>query len=216
MSIVIFANGNLTPGKWVEVYLDEARQVIAADGGVDHLLALGRLPDVVIGDLDSTTEDVAARLREADVTMLVQPEMKDESDLELALQYAASQSDGDIVLLGALGGRLDQLLANIFLLMAPFLAGRLVKIVDEFQEAWIMSEGANRISGKQGDLVSLLPLGGDVAITRTTGLAWSLISEALAQGLSRGISNRLTTETATVEIADGTLLCIHLDATWQR
>ncbi|MGD8806203.1 MAG: thiamine diphosphokinase [Chloroflexota bacterium] len=216
MSILIFANGNLAPGDWVRPYLAEATALIAADGGVEHLLALDQLPDVVIGDLDSADGDTIDRLRAAAVEVLVHPEMKDESDLELALQHAATHYDEEIILMGALGGRLDQLLANVFLLLAPFLAGRTVKLVDQYQTAWILREGENGIGGKQGDLVSLLPLGGDVRIKRTTGLAWPLTDEALVQGLSRGISNRMTAETATVTVEDGTLLCVHLDANWQR
>ncbi len=216
MSILVFANGNLAPGDWLRPYLDEATTLIAADGGVDHLLALDLMPDVIIGDLDSTADEIIDELQEAGVKLVVWPETKDESDLELALQYAMSHYDQEIIVLGALGGRLDQLLANVFLLMAPFLAGRPVKLVDGFQTAWLLGEGENQIRGRQGDLVSLLPLGGDVQIKRTTELAWSLADEALVQGLSRGISNRMTAEEATVTVEDGTLLCVHLDAAWQR
>jgi thiamine pyrophosphokinase len=216
MSILIFANGNLAPGDWVQSYLEQASLLVAADGGLDHLLALGVTPDVVIGDLDSTAEGVVTRLKEQEVDVLVRPQMKDESDLELALQHAVDHHEGEIILLGALGGRLDQLLANLFLLLAPFLAGRRVTIVDQFQEAWIMGPGQHLIEGKQEDLVSFLPLGGDVQIKGTTGLAWPMRHEALLQGLSRGISNRMTAATASVEVARGTLLCVHLDAGWQR
>jgi thiamine pyrophosphokinase len=216
MSILIFANGNLAPGDWVRPYLAQATALIAADGGVEHLLALDRQPDVVIGDLDSTGADLIDDLRAAGVEVLAQPEDKDESDLELALQYALDHYDQEIILLGALGGRLDQLLANVFLLLAPFLIGRPIKLVDGFQTAWILGQGENRIDGRRGDLVSLLPLSGDAQIKRTTGLAWPLADESLVQGLSRGISNRLTADTATVTLEDGTLLCVHLDASWQR
>jgi thiamine pyrophosphokinase len=216
MSIVIFANGALAPGDWVRPYLESATAVIAADGGTAHLLALDLRPDVVIGDLDSAAAGAIDALRQAGVKVLVHPENKDESDLELALQYALDNYDEEIILLGALGGRLDQLLANVFLLVAPFLAGRPLRLVDRFQTARVLGRGENRINGAPGDLVSLLPLGGDVHVARTTGLAWPLADEALVQGLSRGISNRLTAGTATVTVADGTLLCVHLDAAWQR
>jgi thiamine pyrophosphokinase len=216
MSTVIVANGELTAGEWVVPYLRQATTLIAADGGLDHLLTLGRTPDVVIGDLDSATKEALAAARQAEVEVLVHPAEKDETDLELALRYAAAFDDQEIIVLGSLGGRLDQSLANVFLLIAPFLHGRRVKIVEPNQEAWIMSAGENHISGSVGDRVSLLPLGGDARIKQTTGLAWPLVDEPLLQGMSRGISNRLIAETATVEIAKGTLLCVHLAAGWQR
>jgi len=216
MSVLIFANGELAPGNWVQSYLEGATGLIAADGGIRHLRTRGLWPDVVIGDLDSMDAELKHELQAAKSKVLSYPEMKDETDLELALRYAATGYDDEIVILGALGGRLDQLLANIYLLNAPFLSTRKVKIVDVFQEAWIISEGSNRIDGKAGDVVSLLPLNGNVQIRRTSGLAWSLQDDTLLQGQSRGVSNRMTADTAWLHIRQGTLLCVHLAEEWVR
>lgn len=216
MMVLIFANGELSSGEWIESYLKKATTVIAADGGVDHILALERMPDVVIGDLDSMAPEATAMLRRTRVQILAHAELKDESDLELALRYAVDRDDGEIIVLGALGGRLDQLLANVFLLTAPFLRGHAVRIVDAFQEAWVMGKGKGQVRGEIGDRVSLLPLGGDVHVRRTEGLAWSLTDEQLVYGISRGVSNRLTAQTAMIEIKSGLLLCVHLAAAWQR
>ena len=52
------------------------------------------------------------------------PPAKDETDLELALCWIAERSDVDqIVILGGLGGRPDQTLANLLLLAMPALEG---------------------------------------------------------------------------------------------
>ena len=53
MSVLLFANGELAPGAWLEPYLAGATRLIAVDGGLRHLQALGRRPDLLIGDLDS-------------------------------------------------------------------------------------------------------------------------------------------------------------------
>lgn len=216
MNVVIFANGEAAVGDWMLPLVTQSTAVIAADGGTRHLRALGLWPDVVIGDMDSLEQGTMGDLRAHGVEIVEHPVMKDETDLELALRYAASMYETDIVVIGALGGRLDQLLANVFLLSAPFLRGRKVRIVEAQQQAWIMETGNNRISGQVKDQVSLLPLGGDVLIGRTEGLAWPLQEEKLLRGMSRGISNRMTAAEANVEVKSGTLLCVHLTREWGR
>ncbi|UCG23498.1 MAG: thiamine diphosphokinase [Chloroflexota bacterium] len=216
MSILVFANGELGPARWAEVYLETATAIIAADGGVHHILALGRMPDVVIGDLDSIMPAVLDELGAAAVEFVVYPKEKDASDLELALHYAATKYNEEILILGSLGGRLDQLLANVLMLTDPLLQNRKVRIVEAHQQAWVIDANRSRIKGARGDLLSLLPLQGDVLVSSTKGLRWELKDEHLEFGKSRGVSNVMTTDSAQVEVGAGTLLCIHTDRRWKR
>jgi len=216
MSILIFANGNLKPGDWVKTYLSDASLVIAADGGLHHLRALGRRPDVLIGDLDSVEPSASDELQSSAAELIVHPKDKDASDLELALQYAVANHDEEILIFGGLGGRLDQLLANVLLLTQPHWQGRAIYIVEEHQRAWIITAGSQRFEGDVGDLFSMLPLDGDAHIRRTDGLQWQLQDESLIYGQSRGISNILTADTVVVEVQSGILLCIHTRQGWQR
>lgn len=216
MNILVFANGELTLGEWIRPYLNRASALIAADGGLHHLQSLHRKPDVVIGDMDSIDPPLLTELRAEGVKLIVHPTDKDASDLELTLKYAAANYDGEILVLGALGGRLDQLLANVLLLTDPELQGRVVKIVQEHQQAWVITPGVERFMGNVGDLVSLLPLQGDAHIERTAGLKWQLRDEKLIYGQSRGISNIMTEEIAAIEVKQGTLLCVHTSIAWDR
>ena len=215
MSILIFANGDLFPGDWLAPFLDDATQLIGADGGTRHILALGLVPDLVIGDLDSLEKVEVEALRARGVTIDVYPVAKDETDMELALRYAASRDDTPIVILGGLGGRLDQTLANILLLAHPLLVGRKVLLAAANETAWLVT-AATEIQGRPGDRISLIPLGGDVQVQRTTGLAWPLNDETLSFGPARGISNRMTAAVATVVLDRGSLLCIHSAGAWTR
>ena len=216
MSVLIFANGEMSSGSWVKPYLDDAAALIAADGGARHIRTLGRMPDVVIGDMDSTTPSSLAELQASEASVHIYPEDKDATDLELALRYAAANYDDEILILGSLGGRLDQLLANVFMLADPFLHGKEVKITEEYQEAWVINESTSHIRGETGDLVSLLPLGGDVEIGSTQGLAWPLQEQLLVHGRSLGVSNVMTADTAVVDVRNGKLLCIHTAKAWRR
>ncbi len=212
MAVLIFANGVIEDVDWIRPYLSPSNFIIAADGGSRHLLALNRLPDVVIGDMDSLSAAVREWLMKTVVKQTVQfiahPPAKDETDLELALLYAVENFADEILLFGALGGRLDQTLANVLLLAHPALVKQPIFLVTETERAWLATD-ETKIQGKVGDIVSLIPLGGDALVGETSGLQWLLRNERLAFGLARGVSNVMTSEIATVTVEDGRLLCIH-------
>jgi thiamine pyrophosphokinase len=208
-AVLIFANGELATTEWVAPYLAQATAVLAADGGAQHLLELNRLPDLLIGDLDSISPEQQRRLQEGGTEIIAHSRAKEQTDLELALEYAvAHYENAPILIFATLGGRLDQTLANILLLAHPALHGRAVQLVEPHQRAWLIESGT-QIRGRPGDTVSLIPLGGDVLVTETSGLRWPLHDERLLFGPARGVSNEMVAEVATVNIAAGRLLCIH-------
>jgi thiamine pyrophosphokinase len=217
MRILIFANGDkpLEGWGWVQEYLSPTAFLIAVDGGARHLDQLNLYPHVVIGDLDSLEPELQSNLIERQVELITAPQNKDETDLELALLYAAKNQIGPILIFGGTGGRLDQTLSNILLLSLPQLSGRVVILVEPNQKAWII-ESETTIAGNEGDLVSLIPYWGRVRVRRTEGLKWPLQNEWLYPGPARGVSNLMTQEQAIVEISDGRVLCIHTDRNWER
>jgi len=206
---VILANGDRPDRETAQRYAEQADWLIAADGGARHALALGLTPHVVIGDLDSLDAEQQARLRAAGTGFIVHPPAKDETDLELALLYAVEQEVDPIVVLGALGGRLDQMLANVLLLTMPALAGRDVRIVDGSQTAFVIRNQA-ALTGQPGDTVSLIPLGGAAHGVTTDGLLYALADGTLPFGPALGVSNQMTGQRAAVCVRDGLLLCVHI------
>ncbi len=86
MRAVIFANGSLN----LPVALSPGDFIIAADGGAQHCLALGLIPAVVIGDLDSLTPADLEALEAQGAEIVQFPARKDFTDLELALKHARS------------------------------------------------------------------------------------------------------------------------------
>ncbi len=208
MALLIFANGVLDEVAWLRPYLAQATAVWAADGGSRHLFRLNHLPDKVIGDMDSLETAVRDWVLAANIPFIQHPAEKDETDLELALLLAAEQDAAEIWLFGLLGGRLDQMMANILLLSHPALRDKRVKLITPNEHAWLV-RSHSEIVGQVGDLVSLIPLAGDAQIGSTSGLAWPLQDETLAFGLARGVSNRLTATKATISVNSGLLLCVH-------
>jgi thiamine pyrophosphokinase len=108
----------------------------------------------------------------------------------------------------ALGGRLDQTLANIYLLTRPDLAGYNIRLIDGQTEVFLIRDSAI-IHGETGQRVSLLPLNGPVAGIRTEGLHYPLLNETLYPDKTRGLSNKMVSPIVTIKLQSGLLLCIH-------
>lgn len=186
------------------------QRVIGADGGAARTTALGWRPDLVVGDMDSLAPTDAEALADGGVGFERWPAHKDQSDLEIALRTALAQGDGPVVVLGALGGsRLDHALAAVWLLALPLASGRDVTVLDGTSRVRLLrGPGELELSGRPGDLVTLLPFGTPARGVRTTGLAYPLDGETLAVGPSRGLSNVRVGERATVRLEQGRLLIV--------
>lgn len=215
MTVLVFANGDLHEKGWLTPYLEAASAIIAVDGGLGHLLDLDLFPQTLVGDLDSLPDGVQVELESRDVEVLEHPEEKDETDLELALLHAAASYDEEIVIVAGLGGRLDQMLANILLLVHPDLQDRSIRFQTEYQRIWLVGSHT-QISGEPGDTVSLIPLGGDVHVRSSSGLRWPLDDDVLYFGPARGVSNEMLNEVASVSVASGHLVCVHTRKVWKR
>ena len=204
--IIIFANGELPNKEKARALLREDDFIIAADGGTRHALELGRTPNIIIGDLDSLPVNFDPST--LNIELMRFPADKNETDLELAIQHALTLNPREIVILAALGGRLDQTLGNIALLSDLQTSTCSLKLNDGLEEVFFCSE-VSQIHGSSGDTVSLIPLQGEVTGIVTQGLRWALQNETLYPHKTRGISNEMTGEEAMVQVKSGLLLIVH-------
>ena len=195
--------------------------VVAADGGARGARRLGLRVDRWVGDGDSLDAAELDRLEAAGVPIERAATDKDESDAELAVLAALRLGADDLTILGALGGpRVDHALANVALLAHPALVGRAVRLLDAGARiALAVAPGADggpvtvELPGRIGDLVSLLPFGGDVLGITTRGLRYPLRGEDLRAGPARGLSNVRVAAAAAVELRAGRLLVVESPAT---
>ena len=210
MRAIIVASGHSTDDISQHQWIQEGDLLIGADGGAGQVLRWGLVPQFVIGDMDSLSELARQQLAAKGAKFQDHPRAKDETDLELALSFAAKQGAEEIIILGALGGRLDHTLSNLLLLTLPSLEGVALRIVDGPEEVLLVRGGeAVTLSGGPGDLVSLLPWGGDVHGITTQGLAWTLEGDTLKFGFSRGVSNEMDASEARIAVEAGQLLVVH-------
>ncbi len=207
MRCIIFVNGEFHHPDAARSLIRPDDYVIAVNGGTVHALRIGVMPDVIIGDLDSLGEAEHVRLRDANTTIQRFSSRKDETDLELGLRHALERGATEILLLAAIGGRMDQSLANLLLLTLPELQGVAVRIVEGRQRAFLIRDYAV-IHGNPGDMVSILPLSGDAIGVRNTGFEWPLHGETLPLGTSRGVSNVMRERKAEIRVQKGMMVCV--------
>lgn len=211
MRALVFANGDLNDGPAVQAALDGAGDalIIAADGGARLALACGLVPALVIGDLDSAPPELLEQLQRQGAQVQRVPAEKDETDLELALLEAARRGAQSITLIGAAGGRLDHMLANVYLLTMPALRGRDVRAVSGRQTLWLIGPGEHALHGAAGDTISLIPVTPEASGIVTEGLSYPLRGESLVMGAARGISNVMLDGAARVTLGAGLLVVVH-------
>jgi thiamine pyrophosphokinase len=220
---VIFANGEIKDYPAALHLVQPGDFLVSADGGLRHLKVLNLMPALLIGDLDSVTAEDVAALQAAGVEIRRYPVEKDWTDLELALLAVVAAGWRTIRVAGGLGGRLDQMLGNLFLLLlpaqpGPSLAGpRLtepgladldLRLDDGREEIWLVLRQTT-VNGCVGDVVSLLALNGPAVGIVTEGLQYPLDHETLYPEHTRGISNVMQRQQAAISLEKGLLLCIH-------
>ena len=170
--------------------LSENWPLIAADGGANALLQVGRRPDLVIGDMDSTgpLPDDVPRLP---------LDSQDDTDFEKCLARVHAPL---IVGLGFLEGRLDHTLAAIHALMAlPH--DRPVMLVGD-TDLVLRLKGDIAFEAKLGDRVSVWPLGSQV-FQSSEGLKWPLNGLKMAAGSLIGTSNKAAGRMVRINVGPG-------------
>jgi len=208
---VIFANGNLSDLSQAKNIITNEDCLIAADGGVKHVLKLGLAPQVVIGDFDSIPPSLLEQSRLSPTTLMKYPTKKNKTDFELAIDFVLDRKYNQIIIFGILGDRIDHFIANIFLLAKIQTENKSIKIkiVEGRKEIYILNKEII-INGQIGDEVSIIPVSGKLEGIVTEGLYYRLIDDTLSFGSTRGVSNVMNKTSAKITAADGIALITHL------
>jgi thiamine pyrophosphokinase len=175
-------------------------RIIAADGGMAHAGTLGLMPELWVGDFDSTPPALAQRF-EAVPRLQFDP-AKAKSDGELAIDSALSAGASALVLAGALGGpRADHQM--MILTQAAALAARNIAVLltSGLEEATILSPGVMRADLPPRTLFSIVPFGDLTGLT-IKGARWPLTHADVPFGSTLTLSNEADGE-VTIALASG-------------
>ncbi|MGC4375596.1 thiamine diphosphokinase [Fictibacillus sp. Mic-4] len=182
---------------------------VGVDRGVWTLLENGITPSCAFGDFDSITRTEKETIEARGITTFVYPDEKNETDLELALNWAFGQTPQEIILLGATGGRLDHELVNVQLLLKGLENGIKMSIVDSQNKIELFAPGDYIIEGDEYfRYISFLAFTNIVEGITLSGFKYPLENATLKKGSTLCISNELVKKNGTYSFSSGILMMI--------
>lgn len=181
----------------VDLALGYAPNLVVADGGARAALALGLMPQAVIGDFDSVDAASIAQIAPERLHRICE---QDSTDFDKCLRHISAPY---IVAVGFTGRRLDHELAVYNALVRHFEQRCIV--LGEVDLCFLVTREV-RLTLPVGTRVSLFPLA--ACRVTATGLRWSFQDMAMAPDGKVGTSNEASAEVVTVQTSAPKLLMI--------
>lgn len=206
---VIISGGALDEGFAEEIMAqNEGACVIGVDKGLEFLYRRGILPQYIVGDFDSIDPEVISYYRnETHVSIREYNPIKDASDTEIAIRLAMTLGSSEMLILGATGGRVDHLWANIQTLAVACEAGVKAWILDPRDKIWVTNKPCSlKKSEAFGPYLSIFPLNGEVFDFNLTGTKWPLRHHTLKPCDSLTVSNEFAEEEVKIDFSEGILV----------
>jgi len=203
---LIFIGGD-PPHPNVRQHLPAGAFIIAADSGYAHAIAMGFVPNELVGDMDSITAVDLTDARDSNILISQFPTDKDLTDTEIAIASALARQSTHITVVSGGGDRFDHVLGMVHSLASSALTVDTTLLIGTARVSYATYTKEFRITTQPGDTISLIPIGGAATVT-TTGLQWELDHDTLQSFSSRGVSNIATGESVSISVTDGSLAVI--------
>lgn len=206
---VIISGGVLNEG-FVEKVLseNEGACIIGVDKGVEYLYRHRIAPQYIVGDFDSIDAEIINYYRnETHVPIREYNPIKDATDTEIAIRLGMTLGSTEILVLGATGGRIDHLWANIQTLSVACRAGVEAYILDEKNKIRVIDKPCVlKKTEAYGPYLSVFSLTGEVFDFNLRGTKWPLSHHTLQPCDSLTVSNRFEEEEVAIDFPDGMLV----------
>ena len=188
-SAVLIANGDVSKTNYVKKVIDSNDYFISIDAKSENLKELGVQPNLILGDLDTTTIDGI----DSQIEVI---ELSDENktDLEKSLDYCIENNIKKVLILGSSGLREDHSMANI-LIASTYSNILYIELITSLYRIIFVRENT-KINAPNAP-VSIISLSSDNKIS-TSGLKYDLNNEKL-KSFSHGISNEVNGDNFTAE-----------------
>lgn len=205
--VVVIGGGPLSSRAVTDVLPDAT--IIAADSGLDHAVAAGLRPTVLVGDLDSISAHGKMWAYAHELEIDQHPVDKGSTDTELALVRAVATEADSLLVFGATGDRFDHALGTIAALGNPVLAQfETIRLALDDTTVHVLHPGRSvSVDLPQGSSFSLLALHGPCRGVDVTGARWPLTDASFEPSSTLGISNE-TTDLLHVAVSDGILTLV--------
>ena len=183
--------------------------VVAADGALETILKAAIPCDYGLGDFDTVSENVLDQFKkDAKTTLKSFPPEKNETDSELAVQFAVDQNPDLIWIVGATGGRIDHMLGNLELLRMPLEKRIVCEIIDPQNRIRLLDGPTVLERLPDWKYVSFLSYTDQTEGICLKGFAYPISDFTLKKGSTRCISNEICEKEAEVSFTNGLLYCI--------
>ena len=206
---VIFLNGEY---KYSQEFMDklvsENAVCFCADGGANFAFKYGKIPEVIVGDLDSIEKKVLEYYKSKNILIKKFPKDKDFTDFELILKEIIKiEKDNNymkkIFVVGGLGKRLDMTLSNLFI-MEKY---KNLIFLQENEEVFY-AEKSFVLKNKKECEFSIIPISKKIEKLTLKGFKFETDKIDVKRESSRLVSNVICGDEASVEFESGKLIII--------
>ncbi len=195
---LVLAGGDEVDKNLLSRYIKESDFVIGADKGAETAYKYNFNIDLLVGDFDSINPEI---LNEFKNKIRRYPVEKDKTDLELALDIIVEKKYNNIVILNALGSRLDHTLGNLFLLEK--FKNINIKIVDNNSETFLVNEDEILLKNTYNHILSIVPVSEFIQVEKLTGVKYPLENKTVNRGSTLCISNIVIDRECLISISRG-------------
>jgi len=201
---LIIANGKSPTKKVIEYFIKKGfTSLICADGGANSVRKLNLLPDFIIGDLDSITDDNLKYYSKK--VSIIKYKRQSDTDVDKSIKFAIRNKFAQIVLLGVTGDRLDHTICNLGMVIKYL---NKIKIYIAAEKSFLIpvKDQTNFVS-KPGEIFSIYAFNDKTKIS-STGLKYKLNNTTLLFGLRESTSNVSISESVTIKVENGVAFVI--------
>ncbi len=181
--------------------------IIAVDKGLETLDILSIKPDFIVGDFDSIDKNILEKYDNSNYNIQRLIPEKDLTDTQSALELAIKKKSTDITIVGAIGTRLDHVIANVHILKIALDKKISAKIINENNEIQLINKPIELTKDKY-KYVSVIPLTTEVIGVTIEGMKYPLDNYTIKIGDSLGVSNEITNPIAKISLKQGILIII--------
>ena len=206
---VIFLNGEYKYSQeFMDKLISENTVCFCADGGANFAFKYGKMPEVIVGDLDSIEKGVLEHYEKKNVLMKKFPKDKDFTDFELILEEISKIEKNrnylkKIFVVGGLGKRIDMTLSNLFM-MEKY---KNLVFLQENEEIFY-AEKSFVLKNKKECEFSIIPISEKVEKLTLKGFKFETDKIDVKRESSRLVSNVIVENEASVEFENGKLIII--------
>lgn len=211
---IIFSGGTIDDEIASSFVKEHSHSVlIAADKGIETMAKLSLIPDYIIGDFDSASEDSVALVnrleKEYNIPVVRLIPEKDDTDTEAAVRIALENTVGTIYILGGTGTRLDHILGNIAVLGMGHEKGRRIILADKCNRVeLIFNDYVIKKDASFGKYISFFPFGDVVQGLTLEGFKYPLKNYDFGGFNSLGVSNELLEAEGRISFKSGVLIMV--------